>query len=636
MAAPRSCEEVGLKVGLEIHCQLDTGRKLFCNCPTKLSSGPPSFKFIRRLRPTQSELGQIDPAALFEFKKGKTVIYEADPETSCLVEMDEEPPHELNPEAVEAALKAALLLNAKPVEEIHVMRKVVIDGSNTTGFQRTAAIALNGWIEVDGKKVPIEHVSLEEDAARKTGESGLTVTYRIDRLGIPLIEVATAPVLSSPSEAQKAALAIGRILKATKKVKRGLGTIRQDLNVSITNGALVEIKGVQKLELIGKVVEYETKRQLSLLKVREELEKRGLSAAEIQNKFFDATSIFKGTKSKVIKGAVAKGGAVLAVKLPKFAGLLKRELVPGVRLGTEMAYRAMFAGKVKGIFHTDELPGYGISNGEVERLREALGLGEGDAAVLVADVKENAEDALAAVVERAKEALIGVPEETRAANPDGTTHYMRPRPGAARMYPETDLPPLQVTEELLSKAERELPELPEETVERLIKSYGINRKLAQQLMDSGWLPLFEELAKEVKVPPSFIATALTETLKSLEREGVPVEKIAEEQIRKTFKLVDEGVTAKESMEEIFRWLAKNEGADPEEAVAKLGLKMLSEGEIKALVSQLIKENLRLVEADEKAAFKRIMGLCMGRVRGKAEPRKVMALIKEELGKARRG
>ncbi|MGF3522905.1 MAG: Glu-tRNA(Gln) amidotransferase subunit GatE, partial [Candidatus Bathyarchaeia archaeon] len=256
--------KLGLKVGLEIHQQLATETKLFCGCPPQLFKDEPEIVFLRRLRPTQSELGQIDPSAYFEFQKGVKILYEANRETACLVEMDEEPPHPLNREAVETVLTASLMMNMQPVDEIHVMRKTVIDGSNTTGFQRTCIVALDGWINVDGKTIPIQAASLEEDAARKIGTEadGKIIRYRIDRLGIPLIEVATAPVIYSPIEAQKVALAIGRILRDTGKVMRGLGTIRQDLNVSIPNGALVEIKGVQELDLIATVVEYEVKRQL--------------------------------------------------------------------------------------------------------------------------------------------------------------------------------------------------------------------------------------------------------------------------------------------------------------------------------------------------------------------------------------
>jgi len=312
--------KIGLKVGLEIHQQLSSEKKLFCDCKTELFKGDPEITFLRRLRPTQSELGQVDPAAFFEFQKGVKILYEANKDTACLVEMDEEPPHNLNREALETALIISLMLQAKPVDEIHVMRKTVIDGSNTTGFQRTCVVAFNGEIETKEKTVPIQHVGLEEDAARKMGENNNVLRYRIDRLCIPLVEVATAPVIYTPQEAQEVALAIGRILRATGKVKRGLGTIRQDLNISIPNGALVEIKGVQELELVSLVVENEVQRQLNLLKIRDELAKLGVKEEEIKDEFVDVTHIFENTKCKVIRSALEKGKRVLAVKLPKFEG----------------------------------------------------------------------------------------------------------------------------------------------------------------------------------------------------------------------------------------------------------------------------------------------------------------------------
>ncbi|MGP3702275.1 MAG: Glu-tRNA(Gln) amidotransferase subunit GatE, partial [Candidatus Bathyarchaeota archaeon] len=451
-------ESIGLKVGLEIHRQLNTKCKLFCNCPTKLSIGKPEITFVRRLRPTQSELGEFDPAALFEFQKCKLVVYEADRETSCLVEFDEEPPHDLNLEAVEIALQVAILLNSKPVNEIHVMRKIVIDGSNTCGFQRTCIVALEGFLDVDGKKIPVQAVCLEEDAARKVSEDENKVTYRLDRLGIPLIEVSTAPVISSPKEAEKVALAIGEVLRRTGKVKRGLGSIRQDLNISIVGGGLVEVKGVQELELISKVVEYEVQRQLKLLEIKEKLKSRGLTAEELlKEDFHDLTEIFRNTKSKVIRKALDGGGVVLGVKIPKIAGILGIELIPKVRFGTELSDRAMFYGGVGGIFHTDELPAYGIDVEELEHVKLKLKLSEVDGAILVADKLEKAKKALKAVIERIIEALDGVPEETRMAKPDGTTRYMRPRPGAARLYPETDIPPVVVSEELIEKARKNIP-----------------------------------------------------------------------------------------------------------------------------------------------------------------------------------
>jgi glutamyl-tRNA(Gln) amidotransferase subunit E len=620
---------IGLKVGLEIHRQLDTKHKLFCNCPTKLSQSQPEIVFVRRLRPTQSELGQFDPAALFEFQKGKIIVYEADRETSCLVESDEEPPHNLNLEAVQIALQVALLLNSKPVDEIHVMRKIVIDGSNTCGFQRTCVVALGGFLEVEGKKIPIQTICLEEDAARKMGEDEEKTVYRLDRLGIPLIEVATAPVISTPEEAEKVALAIGKILRSTGKVKRGLGSIRQDLNISIRGGALTEVKGVQELNLISKVVEYEVQRQLKLLEIKNELKKRGLSDEELKEEFFDLTDVFKETKSGIIRRALEKGGVVLAVKLPKTAGLLKVELEPKLRFGTELSDHAIFYGGVGGIFHTDELPAYGITQAEVEKVRAVLGLSDLDAAVIVADQPKKARDALKAVVERVKEALKGVPEETRAAKPDGTTRYMRPRPGAARLYPETDVPPIPVSLKMLEEAKKTLPPPIEEQIKSLMGEFKINRKLAEQLLDSDYLNLFEKIVVETGVSAGFVASALTETIKSLERRGVPIENLSDEDILDVFRLIGEGKTAKESFPNLVEWIAKT-GGKASEALEKLGLQTLTYQEIEAIVKRKIEENLDYIKQNPDKAFNHLMKIIMGEVRGRADAKTVVEILKKSL------
>ena len=626
-------EEVGLKVGLEIHCQLDTANKLFCKCPTRLSDKPPTLTFIRRLRPTQSELGQVDPAAMFEFQKGRAILYETDAETSCLVEMDEEPPHDLNWEAVDVGLAISMMLNSKPVDEIHLMRKIVIDGSNTTGFQRTCVVALGGSLKVEGREIPIQHVSLEEDAARKTAESGMTVNYRIDRLGIPLVEIATAPVIRSPSETEKVAYAIGRILKATKKVKRGLGTIRQDLNISMERGALIEIKGVQKLDILARVVEHEMSRQLTLLKIRDELRSRGLREDELKDEFVDVSNVFQETSCGVIKSSLLKGGRVLAAVLPRFRGLLGTELEPNLRLGTEMAHRAMFWGRVGGIFHTDELPGYGIALGEVEALLQKLGAKNEDAVVLVADYPANAEDALKAVVDRAREALKGVPEETRGPNPDGTTRYMRPRPGAARMYPETDVPPVPISQERITRIKAQLPPMPDVLVKELMDSYNLNRKLAEQLMDSDYLPLFEAILSKTKIPASFVATTLTEVIKSLGRQGINVEALSESQIEEVFLAVDSGLIAKEAMADILTWISENRQASISQAIEKLGLKMLSEEELTSLVERYIREQMSMVKQQHQMAFGKLMNMIMGEVRGRADAKLVGELLKSKLEEA---
>lgn len=627
-------EKIGLKVGLEIHQQLDTDAKLFCSCKPELFKEEPEITFLRGLRPTQSELGQVDPAAFFEFQKGVKIRYEANNKTSCLVEMDEEPPHPLNTEAVNIVLTVALMVHAKPVDEVHVMRKTVIDGSNTTGFQRTCVIALNGEMQVGEKAIPIDLLCLEEDAARKMGdEEGNIIHYRIDRLGIPLIEVTTGPVIKSPKEAGEVAFAIGRILRATGKVKRGLGTIRQDLNVSIPNGALIEIKGVQELELVPLAVEYEVQRQLNLIKIREELKKIGVNEEEIREEFVDVAEALKQTKCKVIRKALDKGQQVLAVKLPKFKGFLKWELLPNFRLGTEMADRARFWGRVGGIFHTDEMPAYGVATEEVEEIRKAVKAEEQDAVVFVADNPENSRDALKAVVERAREALTGVPQETRVANPDGTTRYMRPRPGAARMYPETDIPPIQITEDQIKEINSRLPELPEQKMERVMKEHKLNEKLAKQILDSERSELFEAIIRESGVSPTMVVVFLTETLKSLKRDGIQVDKISDDHMLETFKAISSGKLMKESIPDVTVWLSKNEGKNVQDAISSLGLKSVSADELESLIDKIIADNKKLVQERGEGSFSVLMGIVMRDLRGKTDPSQVSRALREKLKEA---
>jgi len=625
--------KVGLKVGLEIHQQLNVNSKLFCSCPPELFKEEPEITFLRRLRPTQSELGQVDPAAYFEFQKGVKILYEANHKSSCLVEMDEEPPHPINMDAVRVVLTASLMMNMQPVDEVHVMRKTVIDGSNTTGFQRTAIIALDGWIKVGDKLIPMQASSLEEDAARKTGtqDDGKTIRYRIDRLGIPLIELATAPVIYSPQEAEEVAFAIGRILRDTGKVMRGLGTIRQDLNVSLPNGALIEIKGVQELDLIATVVEFEVQRQLGLISIKEELANRGVTPEKLKTELIDVTGIFKDTKSKVIRKALEKKQKVLAVKLGGFAGLTGKELMPNFRFGSELSDRAKFWGRVGGIFHTDEaLANYGITPDEIADLLKAMETSDLDAVVFIADTEENTQDALKAVVERAQEACTGVPQETRTAKDDGTTRYMRPRPGAARMYPETDIPPQIITEQLVADVKANLPEPADKKMIRLVKQYGLNEKLAKQLVDSEYLNVFEDIAKNSGVQSSTVAAFLTETVKALKREGIHIAHVSDDQIDAIFKAVGAGELAKEALADVFSWLTKNEGKTVQDAICSLGLKMFTEADLAPIIDRIVESNKAQIEKLGKNAFGMLMGAVMKEVRGKASPDLVNKMLKDRL------
>ncbi|WP_432277058.1 Glu-tRNA(Gln) amidotransferase subunit GatE [Halobacterium salinarum] len=310
-------DELGLVAGLEIHQQLDTATKLFCACPTtRREPAEADRTFTRYLHPTRSELGEIDEAALEESRVEREFEYLAY-DTTCLVEEDDEPPHRLDEDALAAALEIGHLLGMDAVDRAHVMRKVVIDGSNTGGFQRSTMVAEGGAIDTSEGPVGIEDLMLEEESAQRIEDREDGVLYSLDRLGIPLVEIGTKPDISSPAQAREAAERIGMLLRSTGKVKRGLGTIRQDVNVSIADGARVEMKGVQSLDDIDDLVREEVRRQVELLDIVDELDARDAAVGKPR----DVTDVFADTESGVIRGALDDGGEVHAVPLHGFDGL---------------------------------------------------------------------------------------------------------------------------------------------------------------------------------------------------------------------------------------------------------------------------------------------------------------------------
>jgi glutamyl-tRNA(Gln) amidotransferase subunit E len=571
---------LGLKTGLEIHIQLNTRRKLFCHCPPVLRDDEPHFKLERRLHVSVSELGAVDPAVLWEVRKRRKYVYEGYRDTTCLVELDEEPPHMPDEETLATAVAVAKLFNAKLFDEVHVMRKTVIDGSNVSGFQRTMLVAYGGRAKILGYDIGVETIALEEDAARKMGEEGKTVVYRLDRLGIPLIEIATEPMTYTPQQVEEVAWIIGYSVKITGKAKRGIGTVRQDVNVSIAGGAKTEIKGVPDLSLIPKVIEYEAARQVNLLKIAEELRRRGVQKVELSTA--DVTAAFANSKSKIVRRVLDAGGKVIAVKAPGFQKLLGFEVQPGRRLGTELADYVRAWTELGGLLHSDELPGYGIT---AEEVRDVAGRTGVDSFVLLMGVEEKElEEAARIVADRLNMAPLGVPEETRAANPDGTTKFLRPRPGAARMYPETDLPPIKITFELVKKAEEVARVSLEGKLNELV-SMGLSRDLALQLIKSPHLEKFDEYVDRFKsVPPQLIATILLNVARALSREGVEV---TEEKLISVFEALDRRVITKEAVEDVLRNMKPGEPA--EEAARRLGLVRLSYDEVRKMVEEVARE-----------------------------------------------
>jgi len=602
----------GLTAGIEIHQQLNTREKLFCHCQTLLrDSSEHSGEFFRYLRVTESEMGEIDRAAQEEMKRERKFHYYTY-DTTCLVEHDEEPPAPLNDEALSVCLTIAKMFGMTPVQQVHTMRKLVIDGSNTSGFQRTALVALNGALPQGGE---IETICLEEEAAQRVKDD----IFSLDRLGIPLIEITTSPCMHSPEEVQEVAEYIGMVLRSTGKVKRGIGTIRQDVNISIRGGARVEIKGVQELELIAEVVRREMQRQQKLLEIRDELlQKKG----SVHNNAKNVTELFKETNSTILK----KAKRIYAVNLEGFAGLVGREIQPDRRLGSEMSDYAKKCG-VGGIFHTDELPAYGVTAEEVARLRAHMNAGVHDCVVIVAAVNDTqAACAVNQVIIRALLALSEkpVPEETRKMLETGSSAYMRPLPGAARMYPETDVLPVNVDDNRWNAIT--VPELLSVKAQRYAQEYSIDRNYATQLALSEKLPLFERAVAEGIKPKLAVFTILS-TCTELRREGIPVGKISDEDFLATWHAVESGRAAKEAIPDLFRGIAS--GSTFDEALRKLA-PTVSFQDLEFIIHKIIEARSDFVLQKGQAALGPLMGVVMSEVRGSVDGKVVSEILKKEI------
>ncbi|WP_323736900.1 Glu-tRNA(Gln) amidotransferase subunit GatE [Methanosphaera sp. ISO3-F5] len=620
-------KKLGLMMGLEIHQQLDSQTKLFCRCPNSLTDKQPERKIYRRLRPTQSELGEIDRAAYEESQRNLQFVYEAYNHHTCLVEADEEPPAKLNQEAVDISIILASLMNMKVVDEFHTMRKQVIDGSNTSGFQRTGILATDGYVETEFGNVTIETLGLEEDAARRIGEEEGKIVFRLDRLGIPLAEITTSPDMHHPEQVKQVAYQLGQILRSTR-VKRGLGTIRQDLNISIREGARIEVKGVQDLELMPTIVENEVQRQLNLIDIANTLKERN---AEVETKIYDVTEVFENTESKVVKSILAEDNSkVLAIRLRHFDGLIGREVQPGKRLGTEFSEHGKKMG-VSGLFHTDELPNYGITQEEVDKVKSELDVTGDDAFILVAGPEEKAYNALQEVIKRAKQSLEGVPEETRRAQDNGNTEYMRPLPTASRMYVETDIPTEVIDPERVKRIASDLPELPVVKKERIQKEYSLSEELAEQLVQRNNADLFEEIKAELpSMDATKIASDIVSTIRDLKRDGQDVSLLNKDVLVEIFALVNDDVIPAAKTEVIFKDACN--GISPEESVKKNNLEKLSDETISAGINEIVEENKSMIVERKMGAMGPLMGKAMAKFQGKADGKTVSKLLTQEIQK----
>ena len=625
-----SINDVGVKVGLEIHQQLATNKKLFCNC-TPLESDEYFTKFQRRLRASKSELGEFDPAALFEKSKSKTIMYYANPESSCLVEQDEEPPHELDEDARKISLIIASALKSNIFSEIYPMRKTVVDGSNTTGFQRTMLVSQGGFYDVEGMKIGIQSICLEEDAAKILGEQGSIRKFGLERLGVPLVEIATEPFEVELSEIKKIALSLGRILRSTKKVKRGLGSIRQDVNVSIKDGGVViEVKGVQQLEQLEKVVEYEAKRQHGLLEISKRIQERDWKFTNEDKK--DITELFSKCKSKIIQTAIKKSQKIIVISFKNMAGMFGFSPYEGIRLGREVAELVRFFG-IGGVFHSDELPNYGIEELDLKNLKEFLKINENDGFLILSIPEERIQTIVDQIILRIECIRDqGIPTDTRLATQSGETKFLRPRPGAARMYPETDIPPIIITKEELSEAEKNIPKSWDDSIKELETKYKINLQLAEQIFDSRYVGLFEEIVEKIKTNPTFVASILCSSITNLERSGLDSNLLKNEEIFKSFQLLEEGKIAKESIEMVFENIMVGKSKTIEEAMKNASIQSVNEEDLEKIIEDIVDKNEGIIKNQKERAVGPLMGIAMKELRGKASGEIINNLLLKNIKK----
>ena len=626
-----SINDVGVKVGLEIHQQLATNKKLFCNC-IPIDTEEYSIKFQRKLRAAKSELGEYDPAALFEKSKSKSIVYYANPNSSCLVEQDEEPPHELDEDAKRISLIIASALKSEIFSEIYPMRKTVVDGSNTTGFQRTMLISQGGNFEVEGTKIGIQSICLEEDAAKNLGDKGIIRKFGLERLGIPLVEIATEPFEVEPQHIKKIALALGRILRSTKKVKRGLGSIRQDVNVSIKEGGVViEVKGVQQLDQIEKVVEYEAKRQQGLLEISKELQKRNwIHDKEKDRK--DITELFTKCKSKIIQSAIKKQQKILAISFNSLGGMFGYTPYEGIRLGKEIAELVRFFG-IGGIFHSDELPNYGVEKTDIENLKDFLKINEKDAYLILAATEEKIHIVIDQIISRIEFIKNnGIPIDTRLATMNGETKFLRPRPGAARMYPETDIPPVIISNDELENAKKNIPKSWDESLLELQKKYELNPQLSEQIFDSRYIELFEKIVEKIKINPTFVASILCSLITNLERNGLNSKLLKNEDIEKSFQLLDSGEIAKESIEIIFESIMSGKSQSTLDAMKNTSIEAVKESDVEEIIKKIVENNQEIIKNQKERAIRPLMGIAMKELRGKASGELVNNLLLKNIKK----
>ncbi|RKY29153.1 MAG: Glu-tRNA(Gln) amidotransferase GatDE subunit E [Planctomycetota bacterium] len=583
---------LGLKAGVEVHQQIYTEKKMFCNCPAGRYTKDFDAEIVRHMRPTLSELGEYDGTALMEFKTKKNVHYLINDETVCTYEMDDTPPFPVNQRGLDIAIEIALLLNCRIVDEFHVIRKQYLDGSIPTGFQRTGIVGVEGWVPLGGRKVGIIQLGYEEDSCREIRDNGHDIYFNTDRLGMPLVEVVTYPDLRTPQEVADMLWLIHKITRITGKVRRGIGSVRQDVNVSIAGGTRVEIKGVPRIPRVPLLVHNEAVRQKVLLDIRSELHARGITKDTLVSRTDVVTDLFRRSQNPVLRKAVAEGMTLRGLCLKGFAGILKHPIWEDVTFEREFQGRVRVVAcldKLPNFFHSDAFPQYAGWENELAALRKRLNAQVPDAVFVTWGSAADTRTAVEEIRLRAVDATVGVPSETRQAMRDGTTVFERILPGPNRMYPDTDSPPSGITRERVENIRAAMPEPPWERAARY-RQFGLPEDVIEVLMISPRAEAFDRIVSETPVNPKTAGVLLAQTMKALRRSGHDVDSIPNERLVEMFRTAGDKGLQRWALVKLLKEIADNPDESIEEAVENLGLLIVDEKELNDLVGKIISEN----------------------------------------------
>jgi glutamyl-tRNA(Gln) amidotransferase subunit E len=614
---------VGFKSGLEIHQQLLTSKKLFCRCPAGRYSEEFNAEILRHMRPTLSELGEYDGTALMEFKTKKEIIYQINHETVCTYEMDDTPPFELNSEALDIALEIGLLYGCSMVDEIHIARKQYLDGSIPTGFQRTTIVGVNGGIPFKGRRISIIQLGLEEDACREVSDVGHRRTYLTDRLGMPLIETVTGPDMRTPQEVAEVAEILRKLVRSTGKVRTGPGAARQDVNVSVTGGTRIEIKGVPRIPNIPLLTHNEAMRQYNLLRLRDELHHRGITKETFESKTDDVTKLLRKTRFEPVRMAIAEGQIVHCVLLRGFKGLLRWQTQTDTYFSREISDRVRVVAcltTLPNIIHSDS-PSETLASSEWHVMKKFIGATDADTVVLVWGSHQDASTGASEIILRAKEATIGIPSETRQALRDGTNGFERILPGPDRMYPDTDLPPRQITREHLGQIQHSVPQ-PFWENERWYRELGLPADLVPPLTISPLASLFARAVRGWNIPPTLAAVTLIQFPKRVARKLGRNVDISSETLEHLLRAFNQGILTKEGILPAMLLAAGGNGFSSDALP-----KPCSETELLTAIGESEKKLAGLrIHHPEKAPHV-LMGLVMNKLRGRIDGAMVTSTLK---------